>query len=87
MLLATLKGEERYCFAWDEADRALLLRTLGRFAADPELSFTWADVHQLAAASLRAMAKPAADGSNAHGAESAPGPGESWENPRGERAE
>lgn len=37
------KGEERYLFLFNDATRAELLRTLGRFASDPELSFTWHD--------------------------------------------
>lgn len=37
------KGEERYVFLFDDAHRAETLRTLGRFASHPELSFTWYD--------------------------------------------
>jgi hypothetical protein len=35
------RGEERYVFVFDDAHRAQILRTLGRWAADPELSLTW----------------------------------------------
>lgn len=42
-VLALVKGKERYIFLFDDAHRAELLRTLGRFAANPELSFTWFD--------------------------------------------
>ena len=42
-VLALVKGEERYIFLYDEAHRAETLRTLGRFASNPELSFTWYD--------------------------------------------
>jgi hypothetical protein len=34
---------ERYVFLWDDAFRADLLRTLGRYAMNRELSFTWYD--------------------------------------------
>jgi hypothetical protein len=34
---------ERYVFLWDDAYRADLLRTLGRFASNPDLSFNWYD--------------------------------------------
>lgn len=34
---------ERYVFSWRDEHRAELLRTFGRFAANPELSFTWYD--------------------------------------------
>lgn len=42
-VLALVKGSERYVFLYDEASRAETLRTLGRFASNPELSFTWYD--------------------------------------------
>ena len=42
-VLALVKGEERYIFLYDDNRRADTLRTLGRFASDPELSFTWYD--------------------------------------------
>ena len=42
-VLALVKGEERYIFLYDDESRAEALRTLGRFASDSELSFTWYD--------------------------------------------
>ncbi|MFN3191023.1 MAG: hypothetical protein ACE361_10910 [Aureliella sp.] len=42
-VLAMMKGEERYVFLFDDKNRVETLRTLGRYAADPELSFTWYD--------------------------------------------
>jgi hypothetical protein len=42
-VLALVKGEERYVFLYDDASRAETLRILGRFASNPELSFTWYD--------------------------------------------
>jgi hypothetical protein len=42
-VLALVKESERYVFLYDDASPAALLQTLGRFAADPELSFTWYD--------------------------------------------
>lgn len=42
-VLALVKDSERYVFLYDDASPAALLQTLGRFAADPELSFTWYD--------------------------------------------
>lgn len=41
--LALAKGEERYLFLYDDDHRAECLRTLGRFASTPDLSFTWWD--------------------------------------------
>jgi hypothetical protein len=38
-----VKGAERYVFLYDDASRAETLRTLGRYASNPELSFTWYD--------------------------------------------
>ena len=42
-VLALVKGRERYVFLYDDASRAEALRVLGRFASNPELSFTWYD--------------------------------------------
>jgi hypothetical protein len=42
-VLALVKGEERYVFLYSDENRAEVLRTLGRFASNPELSFTWYD--------------------------------------------
>ena len=42
-VVALVKGEERYVFLYDETSRAEALRTLGRFASNPDLSFSWYD--------------------------------------------
>jgi hypothetical protein len=42
-VLALVKGEERYIFLFDDEHRSEALRTLGRFASNPELSFSWYD--------------------------------------------
>jgi hypothetical protein len=42
-VLALVKGQERYVFLYDDASRAETLRVLGRYASNPELSFTWYD--------------------------------------------
>ena len=42
-VLALVKGAERYVFLYDDASRSETLRVLGRFASNPELSFTWYD--------------------------------------------
>ena len=42
-VLALVKGTERYVFLYDDSSRAETLRVLGRFASNPELSFTWYD--------------------------------------------
>ena len=42
-VLTLVKGSDRYLFLYDEDSRAAALRTLGRFASDPELNFTWYD--------------------------------------------
>ena len=42
-VLALVKGSERYIFLFDDENRAETLRTLGRYASNPELSFTWYD--------------------------------------------
>lgn len=42
-VLALVKGKERYVFLYEDSQRAKTLRTLGRFASNPELSFSWYD--------------------------------------------
>lgn len=42
-VLALLKGSERYIFLYNDSRRAETLRTLGRFASNPDLSFSWYD--------------------------------------------
>ena len=42
-VLALVKDGERFVFLYDESSIAPLLQTLGRYAADPELSFSWYD--------------------------------------------
>jgi hypothetical protein len=56
--MALLKGEERYIFLFDDEHKAEALRTFGRFATNPELSFSWYD-----AAVLSQKVRTAAPGS------------------------
>lgn len=42
-VLALVKGNERYVFLYNDASRAETLRVLGRYASNPELSFSWYD--------------------------------------------
>lgn len=63
-VLALVKGSERYIFLYDDSQRAETLRILGRYASNPELSFSWYDaavlsqkVRQMGAANS-ASAKP-----------------------------
>ena len=42
-VLALVKGKERYVFLYNEQNRESILESFGRYASDPELSFTWFD--------------------------------------------
>ena len=46
-VLALVKGTERYIWLYRDSDRTETLRSLGRFASNPELSFTWYDAAML----------------------------------------
>jgi hypothetical protein len=46
-VLALVKGEERFIFLFDDMNRDETLRQLARFAADPELDFSWYDAAML----------------------------------------
>ena len=48
--LCLAHGEDRYVFVYDAGDKGQvseLLRTLGRFASDSRLNFTWYDAARL----------------------------------------
>ena len=42
-VVALRKGDEGYVFLWDDANRDAVLRQIGRWAATPDLSFSWND--------------------------------------------
>lgn len=42
-VVVVVKGEERYVFMFDDGNRNEACRTASRWAANPELSFTWCD--------------------------------------------
>lgn len=42
-VLALVKGKERYIFLYDDSNRSKALRTLGRYASNADLSFSWYD--------------------------------------------
>lgn len=42
-VIALAKGNEQYVFLYDNANKTNVLRKLGRFASNPELSFSWRD--------------------------------------------
>jgi hypothetical protein len=62
-VLALVKGQERYIFLFDDQNRTATLRMLGRYAADPELSFTWYDAAMLSQ-KIREILPPKAATSN-----------------------
>jgi hypothetical protein len=55
-VLALLKGNERYVFLYDDRSIEQVLQTIGRYAADPELSFTWYDAAVLSQRVRKLMA-------------------------------
>jgi hypothetical protein len=56
-VLALVKGAERYIFLFDDDNRSEALRTLGRYASNPDLSFTWYDAAVLSQ-KIRQTAEP-----------------------------
>lgn len=57
-VIALVKGGERYVFLFDDDSRTEALRTLGRHAANPELSFSWYDAAVLAQKVRQAAPRP-----------------------------
>lgn len=46
-VLALVKGEEKFLFLFDDQNRDDTLRQLARFAANPDLDFSWYDAAML----------------------------------------
>ncbi|MEM9588231.1 MAG: hypothetical protein AAGA03_13195 [Planctomycetota bacterium] len=46
-VLALVKGDEKFIFLFDDDNKDQTLRQLARFAADPELDFSWYDAAML----------------------------------------
>lgn len=42
-VVALVKGDERYLFLFNDDNKSETLRTLGRYASNSELSFSWYD--------------------------------------------
>lgn len=42
-VLALVKNGERFVFLYDDESASTLLQTFGKYAADPELEFSWYD--------------------------------------------
>jgi len=61
-VLALVKGSERYIFLYDDGNRAETLRMLGRYASNPELSFTWYDAAVLSQKVRQSSPAPAGSG-------------------------
>lgn len=73
-VLALVKGEERYIFLFDDDHRSEALRTLGRFASNPELSFSWYDAAVLSQRIRQAALEQRAEEEAAAAAASRPHP-------------
>ncbi len=46
-IVALIKHDEKYIFQYTDDQRGECLRMLGRFASNPELSFSWYDAATL----------------------------------------
>ncbi len=64
-IVALMKDGERFVFVFDEESSPQLLQTLGHYAADPEMNFTWYDaavlsqkVRRLQSQSVNSETKP-----------------------------
>ena len=62
-VLALVKGRERYIFLYDDTQRSQTLRMLGRYASNPDLSFTWYDAAVLSQ-KIRQVSEPASQPSS-----------------------
>lgn len=60
-VLALVKDGERFVFLYDNQSAPQILQTLGKFAADPELCFTWYDAAVLSQKVRKLRATTAGD--------------------------
>ena len=59
-VVALVKGEERYIFLFNDQRKGELLRTLGKYASNSELNFSWYDAAVLSQKVRKATAHPPA---------------------------
>ena len=60
-VVALVKGEERYIFLFNDEKKGETLRTLGKYASNPDLSFSWYDAAVLSQKVRRAIRKKASE--------------------------
>jgi hypothetical protein len=65
--LVLKKEGQTYIFRFDDASRRGLVQTLGRFAADPELNFSWHDAAVLCNKAREKVAGAPSAGHTPHG--------------------
>ena len=59
-VVALVKGEERYIFLFNDKRKGELLRTLGKYASNSELAFSWYDAAVLSQKVRKASQQPPA---------------------------
>ena len=59
-VVALVKGEERYIFLFNDQRKGELLRTLGKYASNSELNFSWYDAAVLSQKVRKATQQPPA---------------------------
>ena len=59
-VVALVKGEERYIFLFKDERKGELLRTLGKYASNSELAFSWYDAAVLSQKVRKATQQPPA---------------------------
>lgn len=57
-VVALVKGEERYIFLFNDQRKGELLRTLGKYASNSELNFSWYDAAVLSQKVRKATQQP-----------------------------
>ena len=57
-VLAVRRDGQSHCYLFDRESLTELARTLGRHAADPDLSLTWSDAAELMKQAYRLLALP-----------------------------
>lgn len=63
-VVALVKGDERYLFLFNDEQKGQTLRTLGQYASNPDLSFSWYDAAVLSQKVRRAVRKKGSEFQN-----------------------
>ena len=61
-LIFIANGQERFAFIYDDESHSTLLQTVGRYASDPDIQFSWHDAAIVSQKARRLMTEAKLEG-------------------------